>query len=137
MSEHPQWCEKRDDPIAVALLKDKGRPALLEVRCGERVHRLAKVYAINGKRGLCMPGFDFVAQFFEQGDKHHGDAINHMHAALQDLDALADDQVQRCPHGTYLIRPARVRDALDRGSKTIVAEWIEPSTSHQVARGAR
>jgi hypothetical protein len=135
VTEHPEWCVKRDDPIAVALWTSK-RPALLEVRCGRRVHRLAKVYGANGKRGLCMPGFDFVAQFFEQGEKDHGTTINHMHAALKDLDALEDDQVQRCSHGTYLIRPVRVRDALDQGSKTIVAEWVEPSESHTIARGA-
>jgi hypothetical protein len=137
VSEHPEWCKTRDNPIAVMLWKDKRRPALLEVRCGERAHRLAKVYAADGKRWLCMPGFDFVAQFFEQGNKDHGDAINHMHAALKDLAALEHDQVQRCSDGTYLIRLARVRDALDRRFKTIVAEWIEPSTSHQVARGTR
>jgi hypothetical protein len=104
MTDHPEWCEKQDDPIAVALWTSK-RPALLDVRCGTQIHRLAKVYAANGKRWLCMPAFSFVAQFFEQDGKHHGDAISHMHAVVEDLDALKDDQVQRCPHGTYLIRP--------------------------------
>jgi hypothetical protein len=135
VTEHPQWCEKQDDPIAVVLWKSK-QPVLLQVRCGARVHRLAKVYAANSKRWLCMPGFDFVAQFFEQGEKHHGDVINHMHAALRDLDAVEDDQIQRCSHGTYLIRIDRVRDALDRSRKTLVAEWAEPSESHKAARNA-
>ena len=136
MTAHPEWCSKRDDPIAVGLWQS-GQPALLDVRCGARVHRLAKVYEIHGKRGLCLPAFSFVAQFFEQGDKHHGDAINHMHAVLHDLDPLNDVQLQRCSQGTYLIRPAEVRDALARGRKVIVAERIEPSESHKVARGAR
>jgi hypothetical protein len=136
MTDHPEWCEKQDNPIAVALWKSK-RPALLDVRCGTQIHRLAKVYVANGKRWLCMPAFSFVAQFFEQGAKHHGDAISHMHAVVEDLDFLADDQVQRCSHGTYLIRPARVRDALDPGSKTVVAQWVEPSESHAIARGVR
>jgi hypothetical protein len=136
VTEHSQWCEKQDDPIAVVLWKSK-QPALLEVRCGARVHRLAKVYAIHGKRGLCLPSFSFVEQFFEQGDRDHGESIAHMHAALRDLDTVEDDQIQRCSHGTYLIRPARIRDALDRGRKTLVAEWVEPSESHKVARGTR
>jgi hypothetical protein len=132
---HPEWCPKRDNPIAVALWKDTRLPALLEVRCGTRVHRLAKVYAANGKRWLCLPAFDFIEQFMEQGDVDHGRNMAHLHAALYDLDTRERQQYLRCSHGMYAIQPADIQDALKRGRKVIVSEAVESSDSHKVARG--
>lgn len=122
MTAHPEWCLERDHPIAVWLWQS-GQPALLEVRCGARIHRIAKVYAANGKRWLCMPGFDFIEQFMEYGDRDHGRTIAHMHAAVYDLDTREPIQYLRCSHGMYAIHPAEIQNALERGRKTVVAEW--------------
>jgi hypothetical protein len=132
VSETPDWCQNADDPIAVALWKSK-RPALLEVRCGNRRHRLAKVFASPaGGKVLCLPGYKFKARDIELGEVDHGDDDDYLPAALVDIAILSpagDTWWGRCPCGTWKISSDRVHDALARkpprvGPRQLVAQYM-------------
>lgn len=89
MSEHPDWCTKIDDPLAVSLWRSP-QPAALSVWCAEQRHRLAKVYKIQGRDVLCLPAFKAKSGYFEMGTKDHGNGEAHFHAWQEDLDMFVE-----------------------------------------------
>lgn len=119
---HPQWCDKSDDPMAVALWTSK-RPALLTVWCGQHRHRLAKVYDLAGGEIVCFPGFTFHAQAMELGTKDHGGDTAHMHAICVGLSAMDEREWQHCVCGIWLIRADQLRRARQAGHDTLTAKW--------------
>jgi len=107
---HPDWCDKADDPAAVALWGSK-RPELLRVVCPKRRHRLAAVYDLPSGPALCTPYFSALQDHFELGSVVRGpDAEMHAHAELVPLSELdpALDQFGWCRCGIWAYRPAHI-----------------------------
>lgn len=126
MKQHPDWCDKYDDPRAL-LLWGSDRPARLAVVCPKRHHRLAAVYDIGTLGGLvlCQPPFSGMARDFfalDDDDPRAGEHI-HYHAELQLLDEIDPGEMSpygRCHCHTWSYRLDDIRAGLERPGGTLM-----------------
>ncbi len=128
--KHPDWCDRADDPQAVMLWRS-ARPAMVEVWCGPRRHRIAKVYSLPGGPKLCVPGFRIRDQQLYGTAGVARDSEAHFHTWLHDLTSSRDLHIiGRCSCGTFLIERERVRQAVSRSTAIgqtcpVYASWTD------------
>jgi hypothetical protein len=129
------WTEKRTDEttlLAQALLTSE-QPARANVWCGERKHRLGRIYDIPGRElTLALIESVMLGRELDPDTEHPEEQV----AFLAGLYALMDDlrTIRRCRCGTWSIDTAVIRDEYEHGSRDIGTGRSWPRRGESAAR---
>jgi hypothetical protein len=105
-----------DDPLAVALWRQRQHKPVLEVWCDRGRHRLARLFRLpdEGLR-LCTPHISIEARHLSPEAKD-SDAIDNFAAALYEIDG-GQQILLRCNCGTFLASMPALRAAATGAAK--------------------
>ncbi len=116
--EHPDWCTDADDPVAVALWKQRDRKPILDVWCWRHRHRLARLYRLPD-RGLVL-----AIRAFTVENRHlyvgaqDDTGMAHGHAYFNDTPQKPGTKVEtRCLCGMHSVAYEEIQEAIRKARR--------------------